>query len=84
MPQHKSAIKRMRTSEKARLRNRAYKSKLKTAIKKLEGSANKKDAETEFKDVTSLLDKLASKGTIHPNNAANKKSKFAQRIANLS
>ena len=74
----------MRTSEKARLRNRVYKSKLKTAIKKLEGSANKKDAETEYKNVTSLLDKLANKGIIHPNNAANKKSKLAHQIANLS
>ena len=84
MPQHKSAIKRMRTSEKARLRNRIYKSQLKTAIKKLEESENKKVAETEYKNVTSLLDKLAGKGIIHPNNAANKKSRLAHQIANLS
>ncbi len=84
MPQHKSAIKRIKTSEKARLRNRIYKSQLKNAIRKLQSAANKKEAEPEYKNVTSLLDKLACKGIIHPNNAANKKSKFAHKLASLS
>ena len=72
MAQHKSAIKRIRQSEKARLRNRIYKSQLKTAIKKLRNLENKEEAENEYKNITSLLDRLVNKGVLHKNNAANK------------
>ena len=84
MAQHQSAIKRIRQSERARLRNRNYKSQLRTAIKKLRNLENKEEAETQYKNVTSLLDKLANKGVIHANNAANQKSKLAHFVARLS
>ena len=84
MAQHKSAVKRNRQSERARLRNRVYKSQLKTAIKKLRSLENKEEAENEYKTVTSMLDRLSSKGVIHQNNAANKKSKLANFVANLA
>ena len=84
MAQHKSAIKRIRTSEKARLRNRDYKSQMRTAIKNLRALENKEEAEQQYKTVSSLLDRLACKGIIHPNNAANKKSKLAHHVASLS
>ena len=84
MAQHKSAVKRNRQSERTRLRNRVYKSQLKTAIKKLRSLDNKEEAENEYKTVTSLLDRLASKGIIHRNNAANKKSKLAIYVASLT
>lgn len=84
MAQHKSALKRNRQSEQAQLRNRAYKSQLKTAIKKLRSLENKEEAEVAYKSVTSLLDKLACKGVIHQNNAANKKSKLANFVASLA
>ena len=84
MAQHKSAIKRIRTSEKARLRNRDYKSQMRTAIKNLRSLENKEEAELAYKNVSSLLDKLAGKGVIHHNNAANKKSKLANFVAGLA
>ena len=74
----------MRQSEKARLRNRIYKSQLKTAIKKLLSTEKKEEAENEYRNVTSLLEKLSCKGVVHPNNAANKKSKLAHFVASLS
>ena len=64
MAQHKSAIKRIRQNEKARLRNRIYKAQLKTAIKKLRSLDNTEEAETAYKTVTSLLDRLVSKGVL--------------------
>lgn len=84
MAQHKSAIIRIRTSEKARLQNRNYKSQMRTAIKNLRSLDKKEEAEPVYKNVSSLLDKLACKGIIHPNNAANKKSRLAHFVANLS
>lgn len=84
MAQHKSALKRIRQSERARLRNRGYKSRLRTAIKKLRMLNNKEEAENEYRHVTSLLDKLVAKGIIHRNNAANKKAKLAHFVAQLS
>jgi small subunit ribosomal protein S20 len=83
MPQHKSAEKRVRTSEKRRVYNKMNKSKMKTALKDLQGSKEKATAEEKYKKVSSLLDRLAIKGIIHPNNAANKKSKLARFVKTL-
>jgi small subunit ribosomal protein S20 len=84
MANHKSAIKRIRQDAKKRLRNRSYKSRLKSEIKKLVATDSKQDAELQFRKVESLLDKLANKRIIHPNAAANRKSKLVRSIANLS
>ncbi len=84
MANHKSAIKRIRQDAKKRLRNRSYKSRLKSEIKKLVATDSKQEAELQFRKVESLLDKLANKRIIHPNAAANRKSKLARSIANLS
>ena len=83
MPQHKSAEKRVRTSEKKRTYNRMNKSKMKTALKDLHGTKDQTGAEEKYKKVTSLLDRLATKGIIHPNNAANKKSKLSKFVKSL-
>jgi small subunit ribosomal protein S20 len=69
----KSQIKRNRQNEKARLRNKAVKSSLKTAVRKFREAADQGNA-----------DEAASKGVIHKNQAANRKSAIAQRIAELS
>jgi small subunit ribosomal protein S20 len=80
----KSQIKRIRTNNKAQDRNRAYRSALRTAIRKFRESVASGDAtkiKTEFKDASRSLDKAVSKGVIHANNAANKKSAMA-KLAN--
>jgi small subunit ribosomal protein S20 len=80
----KSQIKRIRTNEKARLRNKAVKSSLKTSIRRFREAAdagNTDEAGTLLRSASQALDKAASKGVIHPNQAANKKSAMAKRLA---
>ncbi len=79
----KSQIKRNRTNEQARLRNKATKSSLKTAVKKFRTAADAGDTETAtalLKDASRELDKAASKGVIHKNQAANRKSALAKSL----
>ena len=78
-----SELKRVRQSTKANLRNRAYKAQINTSVKKVMNEAKKKDAETYLKEAVKLLDKVASKGVIHKNKAANKKSSLYKHINNL-
>ena len=82
----KSQIKRNRTNEKARLRNKSVKSSLKTAIRRFREAADAGDrdaAVTALQSASQQLDKAASKGVIHANQAANKKSAMAQRANSL-
>ena len=82
----KSQIKRNRTNEKARLRNKAYKSELKTLVRKVRedvAAGNKEDAEANLRVATRKLDKAVSKGVIHKNQAANRKSALAKQVAAL-
>jgi small subunit ribosomal protein S20 len=79
----KSQIKRNRQNESARQRNKAVRSKLKTEAKRFHAAVASGDAgaaEEAFTKVAQSLDKAASKGVIHANNAANKKSRFAKRL----
>jgi small subunit ribosomal protein S20 len=83
----KSQIKRNRQNEKARLRNKSVKSSLKTAIRKFNqavASGDAETAETLLRDASRKLDKAASKGVIHKNQAANRKSAIAARRASIS
>lgn len=83
----KSQIKRIKTNEKARLRNKAVKSSLKTAIRKFRAAAEVGDAataSTHLQAASRQLDKAASKGVIHANQAANRKSAMAKRVAELA
>lgn len=82
----KSQIKRIRTNEKRRLRNQSVKSELKTLVRKTREAveAGDKDAAVEaLKAASRKLDKAVSKGVIHKNQAANRKSKLARRVAKL-
>ena len=83
MAHHKSAIKRIRQSEKARLRNTHYKTMLKTALKKLRTAQSKEETVVLYNKASSLLDRLVIKGIIHKNKAANKKSKLARLVNTL-
>jgi small subunit ribosomal protein S20 len=83
----KSQIKRIKTNEKARLRNKSVKSALKTAVRKFREAADAGDAAaaTELMRTASRqLDKAASKGVIHANQAANRKSAMAKKAAELA
>ena len=82
----KSQIKRNKTNEKARLRNQSIKSALRTSIRQIRETlaAGDKDKAAELLVVTSReLDKAASKGVIHKNQAANKKSALALAVNKL-
>ncbi|GGP42553.1 30S ribosomal protein S20 [Saccharothrix coeruleofusca] len=82
----KSQLKRIKTAEKARLRNKAVKSSLKTAIRKFREAAEAGDKEKAIalaQEASRKLDKAASKGVIHANQAANKKSALAKRANQL-
>ena len=78
----KSQLKRIKTNEKARLRNKSVKSSLKTAARRFREAADAGDreqADIALRNASRQLDKAASKGVIHANQAANKKSAMAQR-----
>jgi small subunit ribosomal protein S20 len=82
----KSQIKRIRTNEIARLRNKAVKSSLKTAVRRFREAADageREQALSLMQTASRQLDKAVSKGVIHANQAANKKSAIAKRAATL-
>ena len=82
----KSNIKRIGTNEKARLRNVAVKSELKTHVRRVREAitaGDKPAAEAALKSASVKLDKAASKGVIHENQAANRKSALAKKVAGL-
>ncbi|WP_236240651.1 30S ribosomal protein S20 [Streptomyces sp. CC228A] len=82
----KSQMKRIKTNEKARLRNKAVKSSLKTALRKAREAAASGDVEkatVAAREAARKLDKAVSKGVIHKNQAANKKSAIASQAASL-
>ncbi|MEW1658203.1 MULTISPECIES: 30S ribosomal protein S20 [unclassified Streptomyces] len=82
----KSQMKRIKTNEKARQRNKAVKSSLKTAIRRTREAIEAGDLQkaTAAQAVAAKkLDKAVSKGVLHKNNAANKKSALAKKVASL-
>ncbi len=83
MANHKSALKRIRSNETKRLRNRYQHKTTRNAIKKLRDLEKKKDAEKLFPEVVSMIDRLAKNNIIHDNKAANLKSKLAKHVAAL-
>jgi small subunit ribosomal protein S20 len=82
----KSQIKRIATNEKARQRNVAIRSSVKTAIRKFRDAAEAGDKEKAIelqRDAAKKLDKAVTKGVLHANQAANKKSALAKRVNSL-
>ena len=82
----KSQLKRIKTNEKARLRNKAVKSELKTYVRRVReavAAADKEKATTALVDASRKLDKAVSKGVIHANQAANRKSALAKAVGTL-
>ncbi|MBR99658.1 MAG: 30S ribosomal protein S20 [Flavobacteriaceae bacterium] len=83
MANHKSAIKRIRSSKKKRILNRFQSKTTRNAIRKLRATTSSKEAKKQFPAVVSLIDKLSKKNIIHDNKASNLKSKLAKHIASL-
>ncbi|NQX85571.1 MAG: 30S ribosomal protein S20 [Flavobacteriaceae bacterium] len=83
MANHKSALKRIRSNEAKRLRNKYQHKTTRNAIKKLRETTAKQDAESLFPSVISMIDKLAKNNVIHANKAANLKSGLAKHVAAL-
>ena len=83
MANHKSALKRIRSSETKRLRNRYQHKTTRTFIKRLKETSDKAEAEELYKTVASMIDKLAKKNIIHKNKAAHQKSKLFKHVQSL-
>lgn len=83
MANHKSAIKRIRANNSKRLANRYYAKTMRNALKNIKLINDKSAAQQKLPEVVSIIDRLAKKGIIHKNKAANLKSGLAKRINNL-
>jgi len=83
MANHKSALKRIRSNEAKRLRNRYQHKTTRTFIKRLRNTTDKAEAQELLKTVASMLDKLAKRNIIHKNKAANNKSSLTKLVNSL-
>ncbi|HAJ99483.1 MAG TPA: 30S ribosomal protein S20 [Bacteroidales bacterium] len=83
MANHKSAIKRIRSNNAKRLRNRYYAKTTRNAVKVLRGTTNKQEAIEKLPKVVALIDKLAKRNVIHKNKASNLKSGLMKYINTL-
>lgn len=84
MANHKSAEKRIRSSESKRERNRYQAKTMRNALKDMRTTKNKEEAAKKLPEITSMLDKLAKKNVIHKNKAANLKSSLTKHVKSLS
>ena len=83
MANHKSALKRIRSSETRRLRNKYQHKTARNAVRDLRASTDKKEATEMLPKVSGMLDKLAKRNIIHKNKAANIKGKLATHVNSL-
>lgn len=83
MANHKSALKRIRSNNAKRLRNRYQAKSTRTFIKELRSSTDKATAQELLKKVTGMIDKLAKRNIIHKNKAANNKSRLTKFVNSL-
>lgn len=84
MAHHKSAKKRIKVSEKRRQINKASISKSRTLVKKVFDSEDKTEAAVALKEAVSYLDKVVSKGRLHKNTVARKKSQLTKHVNKLA
>lgn len=79
-----SAEKRIRQAQKRTDSNRSHRSRMKTAIKRVMGAPDAGSADSALREVSALLDRMASRRIIHPNKAARKKSQLARHVSTLA
>ncbi len=84
MANHASALKRIRSSEAKKLRNKYQHKTTRTFVKRLREATDKKQGEELLTQVVSMVDKLAKKNIIHKNKAGNLKSQLTRHVASLS
>ena len=84
MPNIKSAKKRMELSAAARLKNRAVRSSIRTAIKKVRGAESQEAAQASLKEATALLDRAATKNLYHRNKVARLKGQLARHVNSMA
>ncbi|MCY4217629.1 MAG: 30S ribosomal protein S20 [Flavobacteriaceae bacterium] len=84
MANHKSALKRIRSSEKKKLQNRYQHKTVRNAMRDFKKLEDKKTATKRFSEIVSMIDKLAKNNVIHQNKAANLKSKINKHLASIS
>lgn len=80
VPRIKSAIKRVEVAERDREKNRAWKSLVRTVRNKVENSTNAADGEAALKEAYSIIDRAVSKGVLHANTAARRKSRLVKNL----
>lgn len=83
MANHKSAKKRIRQNEKKRLHNKYYAKTMRSAVRVLRGTTDKKEAEEKLPSIYAMLDKLTKTNAIHRNKAANIKSGLKKHVNQL-
>ncbi len=84
MAHHKSAKKRIRSSEKKKNSNKMVESKIRTYYKKTLSVTNKEEVEKLYKEAVAILDRSVVKGKLHSNNAARKKSRLTKHLNSVS
>lgn len=84
MPNIKSAKKRMELSRAARVKNRAERSKIRSAIKSVENATAADEGEARLRDAVALLDRAATRRLIHPNRVGRIKSRLQRHVNGLS
>jgi len=87
MPNIKSAEKRVRTSKIREMRNKSNRTRLKTTLKRFDAAVtggNRAEADSAYKVAVKTVDKAVSKGLLHKNNAARKKSGLTRRLDNMA
>lgn len=83
MANHKSALKRIRSSERRRVENKYYAKTMRNALKAVRLTTDKNEALAKLPKLVSMIDKLAKKRIIHKNKAANLKSGIMVKVNNL-
>jgi small subunit ribosomal protein S20 len=83
VPNTKSAIKRQRQNERRRVRNKAVRSRLRTAVKKVRELSDSAQASEAYREAARLLDRAAARGLIAKNTANRSKGRLAQHVRKL-
>lgn len=83
MPNTKSAKKRVRQNEAARVRNRSLRSEIRTRTRRLLELEAAEEAETQLQELYSLLDRAARRNILHPNAAGRRKARAARHVRSL-
>ena len=83
MPKLRSSKKRLRQNHRARVRNKAVRTLMRTSIRKIQTTEDKAQAEALLPEVVSVIDRTAKKGVIHKNMAARCKSKLVRKVNSM-